>query len=267
MKDVSDKFKRELVLRKYAISTVKTYVGCLNGILFKIGEHPTLDQIKDFLVPIKNRSYHKQMVGCIHRYFEFVLKQPLDLSDIPYPRHGNQLPEILSQDEMRDLISINKNLKHQAIIFLLYGCGLRVGEVINLKITDVDSSRMIITVREGKGNKDRQVMLDQLLLDKLRDYVKQYKPETYLFNGQFGLQYSDRSINEFLKYYAKKAKITKRVHAHMLRHSFATHLVDAGTDMSIIQKLMGHNNIKTTQGYARISTGLISRVKSPLANL
>lgn len=262
-----DTFKRELVLRKYAISTIETYTGCLAVIIDRIGEKPSIDQIKDFLIAIKNRSYHKQMVGTIHRYFEFVLKQPLDLSDIPYPRHGNQLPEILSRQEIKRLIDVPKNLKHQAIIFLLYGCGLRVSEVLNLKIIDIDSQNMIIRIRQAKGNKDRQVMLDEKLLILLRQYVREQRPQEYLFNGQLGLQYTDRSINTFLKYYAKRAGINRRVYAHLLRHCFATHLLEQGTDMALIQRLLGHNSPKTTQIYARISTGLISQIKSPLSCL
>jgi len=205
------------------------------------------------------------MVGTIHRYHEFILKKPLDLSDIPYPRRVEKLPEVLSQDEMRRLIAVPKNLKHQAIIFLLYGCGLRVGEVLNLKPQDIDSSRMVINIRQGKGKKDRQVMLDEKLLKILREYFAKVRPSNYLFNGQFGDQYSDRSINEFLKYYAKRAGISKNIHAHTLRHCFATHLLEAGTDMAIIQKLMGHEQIKTTYGYARLNSSLISKVRSPLS--
>jgi integrase/recombinase XerD len=261
------KFKNELRLRKYALKSVETYCGCLQMIFNKIGETPSIDQIKSFLLTITNRNYHKQMVATIRNYSDFVLKEPLSLKDIPYPRKEYKLPEILSVEEMTSLIKYPKNVKHQAIICLLYGCGLRVGELINLKLTDIDSSRMVINIREAKGNKDRQVMLDDGLLTILREHYQKEKNPVYLFGGQFKNQYSERSVNEMLKYWATKAGIKKKIHAHLLRHSFATHLLEAGTDMSIIQKLLGHNNIKTTEIYAKISTKTISKVISPLASI
>lgn len=262
-----NKFKKELLLRKYAQSTIETYTSCLATIFQNVGTPLTIEKVKEFILTIQNRNYHKQIVATVRNYFYWVFKVEIDLSDLPYPRKEEKLPEILSVEEVQKIFSVNKNFKHQAIISLLYGCGLRVSEVINLKITDVDSSRMVINIRCAKGNKDRQIMMGQDLLSLLRNYFKEFSPKEFLFNGQRGLQYSESSINQFLKYYARKSGISKNVHAHKFRHSFATHLVDAGTDMSIIQKLMGHNNIKTTQHYAKISTGLISKVKSPLSNI
>jgi len=260
-------FRRELTIRNYTISTINTYESCLKTIISKIGTHPTLDQVKDFLLTIKNYSYHKQIVGCIHRYFEFVLKQPLNLSDIPYPRKEYVLPEILSISEIQAIFDKCKNLKHRAIISMLYGCGLRMGEVLNMKIADIDSKRMVINIRQSKGLKDRQVGLSQQLLNLLRDYFKEFKPKEFLFNGQFSNQYTASSINQLLKYYAEKAGIKKRIHAHKLRHCYATHLLEAGTDMTLIQKMLGHKKIETTQIYAHISTALMSKVNSPLSNI
>lgn len=260
-------FKRELMAQKYAANTVEVYCSCLKILLEKFGEHPSTDAVKDFLITIKNRNYHAQFVATIRHYFKYVIKSPISLQEIPYPRKEEKIPEILSQQEMAALISYPKNLKHQAIICTLYGTGMRVGELINLKLTDIDSNRMVITIRGGKGNKDRQVMLDPGLLLLLREYVKKYSPKEYLFNGQFTNQYSDRSVGQLLKYWAKKAGIKKRIHPHLMRHSFATHLLESGTDMSIIQKLLGHKKIETTEIYAKLSTSLISKVKSPLQNI
>ncbi len=265
--DKIELFKRELILRNYTSSTTQTYVSCLKCIISKIGENPSVDQIKDYLIEIKNYSYHKQMVGTIHRYFEFTLKQKLDLSDIPYPRREHKLPEILSIQEIQTIFDKCQNLKHRSIISLLYGCGLRVSEVLNIKISDIDSSRMIINIKQAKGLKDRQAILDVKLLQLLRNYFKEHKPKQFLFNGQFGLQYTASSINQMLKYYANKAGIKKRIHAHKLRHCFGTHLLEQGTDMTLIQKLLGHKNIETTQIYAQISTALLSKVKSPLTSI
>lgn len=150
---------------------------------------------------------------------------------------------------------------------MLYGCGLRIGEVLNMKITDIDSKRMVINVRQGKGLKDRQIGLSQQLLNLLRDYFKEFKPKEYLFNGQFSNQYTASSINQLLKYYADKAGIKKRIHAHKLRHCYATHLLESGTDMTLIQKLLGHKKIETTQIYAHISTALTSKIQSPLSQI
>ena len=257
--------RRELILRNYTSSTTQTYTSCLKCIIFKIGETPSIDQIKDYLITIKNYSYHKQMTGTIHRYFEFVLKQKLDLSDIPYPRREYKLPEILSVQEIQLIFDKCKNTKHRAIISLLYGCGLRISEVLNVKIVDIDSSRMVINIKQAKGLKDRQAILDIPLLKLLRDYFKEFRPKQFLFNGQFGLQYTASSINQMLKYYADKAGIKKRIHAHKLRHCFGTHLLEQGTDMSLIQKLLGHKHVETTQIYAQINTALLSKIQSPLA--
>jgi site-specific recombinase XerD len=204
------------------------------------------------------------MVGTIHNYFKFVLKKPLSLKDIPYPRKEEKLPEVLSKDEVQAMFKQVKNKKHLAILSLLYGCGMRVGEVINLKIADIDSSRHIINIRQGKGFKDRQVGLDEQLLKILREYFTEFKPREYLFNGQFGLQYTASSINQLLIYYSLKANIKKRIHAHKFRHSYATHLLEAGIDLFLIQKLLGHKKSETTEIYARVSTRLISNIPSPL---
>jgi len=262
-----NKFKRELMVRKYSYNTIETYCSCLKVIFDKCGENPTLDSIKSYLLVIQNRNYHKQIVATFRNYSEFVLGLKLKLQDIPYPRKEERLPDILSKSEIESIIKCPKNLKHQSVICLLYGGGLRVGELINLKITDIDSSRMVINIRASKGNKDRVIMLDQSLLELLRSYVKEYKPVNYLFNGQKKDQYSDRSVNELLKYWAVKSGVKKNVHAHLLRHSFASHLLESGTDMAIIQKLLGHNNIKTTEIYAKVSTNIISQVKSPLSSI
>lgn len=260
-------FSRELMLRHYTISTVQTYTSCLKVFGYKIGWHPSLEEIKNYLLTINNYSYHKQMVGTIHRYFDFVLKEKISLEDIPYPRREYKLPEILSVSEVQKIFDEIKNLKHLAILSLLYGCGLRMNELLNLKISEVDSSRMLINVRQGKGLKDRQIMLQEPLLGLLRKYYKDYKPKQFLFNGLLGIQYTSSSVNKLLKYYAHKAGIKKRVHAHKIRHCFATHLLEAGTELLLIKKLLGHQNIKSTEIYTHISSAFISKVNSPLNHI
>lgn len=258
--------ERELRLRGYQYNSIKTYVSCLNTILSKLGENPSLDSIKDFLITINSRNYHKQLTATLHHYFKLVLKKPVSLSDLPYPQKQYTLPDVLSQQEVNQIFSVCNNLKHKAIIALLYGCGLRISEVINLKSCDIHSSRNLIKIVAAKGNRDRYVPLPGELLELLRAYFKAYHPAApYLFNGQDGaVQYSQRSIGEFIKHYAKKAGIHKRIHAHKFRHSYATHLVEQGTDISLIQKSLGHASQKTTLIYAQISQATISRIPSPL---
>lgn len=258
-------FKQELIYRRYSQNSIQTYCSCLDIIIQKFGENPNLDELKKYFASLKSRSYHKQMVSTARHYFFFIYKIRLDLSDLPYPRKEQKLPEVFSIEEISDLINYPKNKKHQIIICLLYSGGLRISELINLRITDIDSQRMIINIRASKGNKDRQIMLDKKLLEMMREYFKEYRPKEYLINGQFKNQYTESSINQLLKYWAKKAGIKKHIHAHCLRHSFATHLLESGIDMSLIQKLLGHSNIKTTEIYAKISTKLISKINSPLS--
>ena len=164
MEDKINKLRRELSIRKYAPNTVETYCSCLKVIFSKCGINPSIDSLKSYLLTIENRNYHKQIVATFRNYSEFVLGIKLSLNDVPYPRKQESLPEIYSVEEVSKLINIPKNLKHQSIIFLLYGCGLRVSELINLKLTDIDSDRMVVNIRKAKGNKDRQIMLDESLL-------------------------------------------------------------------------------------------------------
>ncbi len=149
-------------------------------------------------------------------------------------------------------------------LLYLYSAGLRLGEVIELKVKDIDSKRMVIRITTAKGKKDRYVMLSNKLLSLLRDYYKEYRPKDYLFEGQKGDKYSARSIQAILKQALKKAKVTKKASVHTLRHSFATHLLESGTDIRIIQQLLGHNSIKTTQIYTQVSISKITEIKSPL---
>jgi len=260
-------FQRELRLRSYRQSSIDTYTSCLKMVIAKIGFNPSIEEIKTYLLSIKTPSYHKQFAATIHRYFEFVIKKKLSLDDIPYPKRTENLPEIFSIDEIKLLFGKISNLKHRLVVSLLYGCGLRIGELIDLKLDALDHYRQIINVRDAKGGKDRQVMLPENIYNLYLEYKREFNPEIYVLNGQKKLQYTESSVNQLLKYYAKKAGIKKNIHAHLLRHSFATHLLDAGTDMAIIQDLLGHANQKTTRIYAKLSTRRIAQVQSPMQNI
>ena len=183
---------------------------------------------------------------------------------ISYPKREQRLPEILYIQEIQLLFDKITNIKHKSIAVLLYSCGLRVSEIINLKTNNIDSKRMMIQVVQAKGNKDRYVPLSQSVLEMLRRYYRVYKPGVFLFKGQLKDQYSAKSIQTFLKYYAKLAGIKKHVHPHQLRHCFAVHHLEQGTDLRYIQEFLGHKNSKTTERYTHVSNLNLNLIKSPI---
>ena len=175
-----------------------------------------------------------------------------------------KIPIILSKDEARKLIESTNNIKHKCIVGLLYSAGLRRSELLNLKIFDIDSSRMLIHVRGAKGNKDRFSLLSKTILEDLRIYFKEWRPKEYLFESINNGKYSENSVSKIVKNASIKAKLKKRVTPHTLRHSFATHLLEAGTDLRYIQILLGHNSTKTTEIYTHVATSSFNSIKNPL---
>lgn len=190
-----------------------------------------------------------------------VFSRVLQIDHLFPKRTAHTLPKYLNKEEVKRILSVVTNSKHKAILTTLYGCGLRLSELINLKIEDVDSKNEVITIRQAKGKKDRQVMLPKSLLPLLREYFEIHLPKICLFEGQSQAQYSPRSI---LQQAAGLANINKVVSPHMLRHSFATHLLENGTDIRYIQKLLGHNSLTTTQIYTHVTDVAKSKVLSPL---
>ncbi|TRZ42161.1 hypothetical protein DMZ48_14100 [Robertkochia solimangrovi] len=175
-----------------------------------------------------------------------------------------KLPTVLSKDDIFSIISCANNLKHKCIIALLYSAGLRRSELLNLKLTDIESNRMLIKVRDAKGNKDRYTILSKKMLKDLREYYRQYRPKNNLFEGQTKEQYSANSVGKVVTNTANKAGIKIPVSSHTLRHSFATHLLEAGTDIRYIQLLLGHNSTKTTELYTHVAKNSFSAIKNPL---
>lgn len=200
-------------------------------------------------------------------YYEKVLKGKRKVYLIERPREEKYLPEVLSKEEVKLLLNATDNLKHKAILMTIYSGGLRVSEAVNLKIKDIDSNRMQIRVSQSKGKKDRYTLLSKKALEVLRKYVSEYKPKDWLFEGLGGEEYSRRTITEILRKSVEKTGIKKHVTVHTLRHSFATHLLEAGTDIRYIQSLLGHENTKTTEIYTHITTKGFDQIKSPLDNL
>ena len=178
-----------------------------------------------------------------------------------------KLPNILSKKEIQLLFNSTYNLKHLTILAVIYSCGLRVSELINIKINDIDNNRMVIHIRKGKGNKDRQVQLTNQVLELLRKYYKKFLPVKYLITGQNGGKYSTTSVQKIIKNSALKAGIYKKVTPHTLRHSFATHLLENGTDIRFIQTILGHSDIKTTQIYTHVSNAHLKNIQNPSDNL
>lgn len=265
-------FVQRMTSKNWSKSTMDNYASQVRCFLRQFqtrdrARNITASEIEQYLnerVAINTRKHAR---CAIQAFYSLAVNQPMKLQHIPWPKKDRKLPQPIEASDIKKMLDVCQNLKHKAIICLLYGCGLRVSEVINLKPDHIDSKAMVINIIAGKGKKDRIVMLDPGLLALLRKYYTTYQPKEHLFNGQFTNQYSERSINQFLKKYAKMAGVRGRIHAHLLRHSFATHALEAGTDISLIQKLLGHNSIKTTLIYTHVSRQTIANIKSPLAGV
>lgn len=212
-------------------------------------------------------SYQNQSINSIKFYFERVLGGQRKVYTIDRPRKEKFLPEVLSEEEVTKIINATENLKYKAILMTIYSAGLRVSELTNLKIKDIDSNRMQIRVEQAKGKKDRYTLLSNRTLAILRNYIVQHKPKLWLFESSDGEPYKPRSIQEILKKSVDKTGIKKKISVHTLRHSFATHLLEAGTDIRYIQSLLGHSSGKTTEIYTHITTKGFDQIKSPLDKL
>ena len=200
-------------------------------------------------------------------YYEQVLGGKRKFYFLDRPKKEKRLPVVLSEPEVVRIFAQMENLKHKCLLMLIYSAGLRIGEALNLKVADIDSARGQVSIRGAKGNKDRMSLLSASLLPLLRDYYQQYQPKKYLFEGMGVGKYSARSAQAVLKRAVQKAKIQKKVTLHTLRHSFATHLLENGTDLRYIQTLLGHNSSRTTEIYTHVSTKALRDIRSPLDKL
>lgn len=230
------------------------------------------DKINDYhnkMLNIKDLSFTtiNQSINAIKLYYSKILNRELLLDGISRPKKEKSLPNIWSKEDVQKLLSRVRNIKHKALLMLLYGSGLRIGEALSLKITDVDSNRMQIRVYKGKGKKDRYTLLGESTLNVLRQYFLKYKPKEYLFEGQFGGKYSQTSARNVLNKYLKETGVSTKGGLHSLRHSFATHLLESGTDLRYIQELLGHASSKTTEIYTHVSTRDLQNIKSPIDNI
>ncbi len=247
--EYNNEFERQLKLRNMAGSTIGTYTSILKVFLVKIYKDPraiTVRMVEDYLLTIKSTRYKIKTIYCLQNFYKCVMGMPGHLDTIPIPKKEKYVPNTLNAQEVYRLINSIDNLKQRACIQLIYACGLRLGEVVNIKIADIDGVRLQLHVRQAKGAKDRVVPIPEETIIMLRQYYQKYKPEVFLFGGQTGGKYDERSVQQVFHRAKEKAGIKKYVTVHTLRHSRATHLVDNGVDMSLIQKFLGHSNIKTT---------------------
>ena len=268
-------FEELLLLKRYSWRTVKSYRNHLRQFFgFFEGANPTELSEADVRTYLLDRIEHHrwaeatqdQAINAIKFYFEQVLQRPKHYYDIA-PKRPDRLPNVMSQDEVKRLMQACENLKHRCVLMLLYSAGLRLGEVTNLLIEDVKFERKQLFVKAGKGKKDRYSLLSERLIQELRQYLGEYRPKHWLFEGQTGDKYADRSVQMIFRKASTRAGIDARYTTHSLRHSFATHLLEKGTDLRYIQELLGHNSPKTTEIYTHVTAKAKQKIISPLDDL
>jgi len=272
-----EKFKQWLRSKRYSESTLTTYSEALKSFLVFFREKPIAEITNEDVIIYNNdyilrnnlsASYQNQIVNALKLFFTTIRETKMDINKIHRPKRAKLLPNILSKEEVKALLEAHTNLKHKAMLSLIYSCGLRRSELLNLKKSDIDSNRNLVIIRQSKGKKDRITPLSTKILELLRAYYLEYRPKYWLFEGQKeNTKYSDRSLEEVLKKGIKLARINKPVTLHWLRHSYATHLLESGTDLRYIQELLGHNSSKTTEIYTHVSTKSLQQIKSPFDDL
>ncbi len=271
---VLSRYCQGIALKRYSPKTLKNYRGAFSQFLTHIAPRLPLEltrqEVLDYMAGRVaegiSEAYQNMLINAIKFYYEQIEGQPRQYYAIPRPKPPLTNPKVLAKEEVRSLLAATENLKHRAMLMLAYGLGLRLGEVIALTPQDIDSKRMALYVRGGKGKKDRDLPLPESLLQLLREQFRQYRPVTFLFEGQNpGEPYSERSLQMVIKTAAARAGIQRPVTMHMLRHSYATHLLEAGTDIRVIQDLLGHSSIKTTEIYTHVARH--NRPPSPLDSL
>lgn len=270
-------YQQLLLLKGYRPQTIRVYCNEFHLLLRLLKQTPvsslTKEQVQAYMLwLLKRRRYSythlHTTINALKFYFEQVQGRAKEFYNLPRPQKPLKLPSVLSEAEIVQIIQKTKNLKHRALLLTAYSAGLRVSELVNLRVRDIDSGRMLLHIHEGKGGKDRMVQLSEVLLETLRSYYKQYQPKDYLFEGEGpGEPYSSSSAQKVLKQVKGWAGVRKKGSIHMLRHSYATHLLESGTDIRYIQELLGHNSIKTTLRYTHVSKLKLERIISPADRL
>ena len=270
-------FKNYLISQWYSPNTIKTYTDAL-GVFFQFHSNKEPEQLgiteiihfNTGYILRKNlsASYQNQVINAIKLFYRNRFNRVMDLNNIQRPRREKRLPNVLSKQEVKAILEAPTNLKHRAMLSLIYACGLRRSELLNLTLKDVLSDRNLLFIRQSKGKKDRVVPISDKIIEMLRTYYKAHKPRTWLFEGQIpNTRYSEKSLANVLKQSLAKAKIKKNVSLHWLRHSYATHLLESGTDLRYIQELLGHSSSRTTEIYTHVSTKNLQQIRSPFDDL
>jgi integrase/recombinase XerD len=269
--------KRWMEYRRYSENTIRIYIEILTTFIRAVGiptegesltERVILFTEQYILRKQLSQSYQNQFINALKLYFRHVEKREMEVKMVQRPRREHRLPNVLSRAEVKGVLGSLRNLKHKAMLSLVYGCGLRRSELLNLKPVHIDSKRGLLIVVMGKGKKDRVVPLSAPLIDLLRRYYHDYRPREWLFEGVLaGQKYSERSIEEVLKKAVNLAKVKKPVTLHWLRHSYATHLHESGVDIRTIQLLLGHSSTRTTEIYTHVSVRSIQTIRSPFDDL
>lgn len=277
VEDQIKNFKEWMISRRYSKHTIKVYSESLKT-FFRFFNNKKLGEITNDELVVFNNQYiiangysatlQNQVVNALKLFYSRIPNAQLRIVELERPRRSHPLPNVLSKEEIASILNAPTNLKHRAMLGLIYACGLRRGELLNLIPRDVDSKRGLLIIRHAKGMKDRVVPISEKVIQMLRTYYKAYKPNVWLFEGQnSGERYSETSLAKVLKMSCQTAKITKPVTLHWLRHSYATHLLEGGTDLRFIQELLGHKSSKTTEIYTHVSTKSLQNIKSPFDDL
>lgn len=268
--------EKKLILKSYSTSTIATYKNMLSVFFSKFMNYDlkqiTKDQIEGFVYQLIKEnnigeSYQNQMINAIKAYYEHVLGLPREFYNIERPKKSIKIPNVLSEEEVLKIIQYPKNIKHKAILWTIYSAGLRISELINLRIADINSKDGYIFIKGAKGKKDRKTILSEQLLIMLRDYYKNFKPSYWLFEGQTGGKYSVTSVRQIFRKAVKNTNSNPWATVHTLRHSFATHCIQNGVNMRHIQNMLGHNNPKTTEIYTKTIEINNKKITSPLDSL
>jgi integrase/recombinase XerD len=267
----------EMRLRNYSYKTIKAYRSCVRSLIAHAGTRPlrnlTGSELRAYVVKLVEKegmsaAYVNQVINALRFLYVEVFREPLVLGEIPRPRKEKKLPTVLSLEEVKAIFDAAENLKHRCLLMLVYSAGLRVSEVVHLELGDIDSDRMMIHLRGAKGKKDRYSILSPAVWEVLQEYYRRFVPRRFVFEGQErGSQYGIRSAQKVFEIAAEAAGIRKLVSIHSLRHAFATHLLEQGTDLRFIQELLGHASSKTTEIYTHVSKRNLEQIRSPVDSI
>ncbi|NLE33669.1 MAG: tyrosine-type recombinase/integrase [Bacteroidales bacterium] len=272
-----DRFRSWLEARRFPETTVRTYTTMMEAFLKFVAPRVAVDcnagdlvrMVNDYILPNGlSYSYQNQLISAVKKFYREICNDVIDPGEFTRPRVRHRLPNVLSKEEVRRILSAPMNEKHRVLLSVIYGCGLRRSEAIMLELDDIDRDRLLLSIRQSKGFKDRIVPISPKLIEMIDSYLKRYKPTTYIFEGQRqGDPYSATSVEKIFGVACLRAGIRKKITLHGLRHSYATHLLETGTDLRYIQELLGHKSSKTTEIYTHVTEKSIQKIRSPFDDL